>query len=137
MRICGLLYMQPVELPIEQIAKKSGYSLASISNTMKMLEGMGMVTRSKKPGSRKVYYFMEKGLVKINIQKLKAAQEYMVKAIKMSLPPMIEKYKRKQLDDYSKKRLIVIEDYYKQIEDFEQILRKWQRDLEKLAQKRG
>ena len=60
--IFGILYLEPEEVSMDELAKKTGYSLASISNNIKTLERVGVVKRIKKPGSRKAYFFIEKNL---------------------------------------------------------------------------
>ena len=64
-KLSSILYLEPIEISIEELAKRTGYSLASISNKMKILESFGMVRRVKNPGSKKLYYYMEKDLVKL------------------------------------------------------------------------
>ncbi|MBL7054378.1 hypothetical protein ISS05_01320 [Candidatus Woesearchaeota archaeon] len=140
MKIFAILYLEPEELAMEEIAKRTGYSLASVSNAAKILGNVGIVQRRKKPKTKKVFFYVEKNLVKLNIQKLRIAQESFVSSIKVSLPPIIEKFKKKVKDDKSKKKLKILENYYKQVKNFEIILEKWRIDLEKMSQeaeKRG
>lgn len=134
MTIFAVLYLEPESMPMEEIAERTGYSLASISNTMKFMQNLGIVQRIKKPGSRKVYFFVEKNLIKLNIRKLRAAQDTFVKSMKTQLPPIIRKYKKKARDEKSKQKLKIIENYYSQIKKFENILEDWRKDLEKLSQ---
>jgi len=133
MKIFAILYLEPEEVAMEDIAKRTGYSLASICNAAKMLENTGIVQRRKKPGTRKVYFYTEKNLVRLNIQKLRMAQESFVRSIRLSLPPIIEKYKKKVKNEGEKRKLKILEDYLKQVHDFEFILEKWRKDLEKLS----
>ena len=133
MKIFAILYLESEEVAMDDIAGRTGYSLASICNAAKILENLGMVQRRKKPGTRKVFFYTEKNLVKLNIQKLRMAQESFVRSIKLSLPPIIEKYKKKARNDEEKRKLKILEDYLKQVQDFEFILEKWRKDLEKLS----
>ena len=55
-KVVSVLYLEPEEVPMEDLAKKTGYSLASISNTMRVLGNMGFVQRIKKPGTKKIYF---------------------------------------------------------------------------------
>ncbi len=128
-KVVSVLYLEPEEVPMEDLAKKTGYSLASISNTMRLLENMGFVQRIKKPGTKKVYFYMEKDLAKLNIMKINAANEHFIKPAKEFLPQLINKYKSKVKDEKSRKKLRIIENYYLQLLQFEKIL---QHMLEKL-----
>jgi len=135
MHVVGQLYMEPEPVAMEDIAKATGYSLASISNTMKMLEGSGVVQRSKKPGTKKVYFFMEKNLAMLNIRKLNAAMEIQIKPAKLKLPVLIKKYKNKAKDDVAKQKLKIVEDYLRQMLIFEKLIKKWRKELEELSTK--
>jgi DNA-binding transcriptional regulator GbsR (MarR family) len=134
-KVIGLLYTEPEEIPMEDIAKRTGYSLASISNTMRMLETIGMVRRMKKPGTKKVFFYMEKNLAKLNVMKLNAVINNFVKPTQDILPPLMEEYTGRVKDERSKKRLKLVENYYKQLLEFEKITKGWIDDLEKIANK--
>ena len=136
-KVIGLLYIEPEDISLEEIADRTGYSLASISNTMKMLEAFGMVQRIKKPGTKKVFFYMEKNLAKLNIMKLNAVLNNFIKPNKDILPELIEKYRDKVRDEKSKKKIKIAEDYYKQLLRFEEITERWIRDLEKIANEFG
>lgn len=133
LRIAALLYTEPEKVSLEDIAKNTGYSLASVSLSVRYLENAGMVQRSRLPGSRKVYFYMEKSLIRLNINKLRAAQECMINRIKIDLPPLISKMRKSSKTEDSKKRLKIIEGYHSQILRLEKIIMKWQKDLEILA----
>ena len=132
----SFLYIQPKEVSLEKIAAETGYSLASISNTIRMMEGIGLIQKIRKPGSKKLYVYMEKNLFKLNIQKVKAAREKTVKRAKSELPLLIEKYRKKAKGEDSKRKLAIIEDYHSYIVEFEKLLSSWERDLEALSRKR-
>ncbi|MBN2014346.1 MAG: hypothetical protein JW778_04125 [Candidatus Altiarchaeota archaeon] len=134
-KVIGLLYIEPEEISLEEIAEKTGYSLASISNTMKMLEAFGMVQRIKKPRTKKVYFYMEKNLARLNIMKLNAVLNNFIKPNKDILPALIEKYRNKVRDEKSKKKLRIVENYYKQMLEFEEITENWIKDLGEIANK--
>lgn len=134
-RLLATLYFEPKEISLENLANKTGYSLASISQTMSVLENIGTIQKIRKPGSKKLYYYMEKNLIKLNIQKLRAAQELFVRSIKLKIPPLINEYKNKLKTKEEKQKMKVLEDYYDQVLEFEKIIIKWRKDLEHLALK--
>ena len=51
-KIVAILYIEDREISMEEIAKMTGYSLASISNKMKLLETLAMVQRINRPGTK-------------------------------------------------------------------------------------
>ncbi|MEM2131499.1 MAG: MarR family transcriptional regulator [Candidatus Woesearchaeota archaeon] len=131
--VITILFLEPEEIALEEIAERTGYSLASVSNTMKMLENNGFVERIKKPKTKKVYFFMEKDLAKINLLKIKFISQH-IKEVLSQLPIVIEKYSKLK-NERNKKKLKIIENYKAQLIDFNSIVENWQKDLEKMMMK--
>ena len=134
-KVTGLLYLEPDEVSMEELAEKTGYSLASISNTMKLLESLGMVERVRKPKTKKIFFYMEKNLIRINISKLKAVRDNAFKPIEEYTTQIISKYRNKVKSEKDKRKLQIIENYHKQALMFESILNKWIEDLTKITNK--
>ncbi|MBN2458551.1 winged helix-turn-helix transcriptional regulator [Candidatus Woesearchaeota archaeon] len=132
LKIFSIVYLEPDAISMDDIAKKTGYSLASISNTMKFLENMGQVQRVIRPGTRKVYFRMEKDLIRLNIKKIDVIREIMIIPAKEQLPKLISRYKPIAKNAPYKKKIDIIDDFYRQIMLFEGLLEKWKKDLEKL-----
>lgn len=61
-KVMGILFLQPEEVAMEEIADATGYSLASISNKAQFLTQIGMLQKRNKPGTRKTFLYMEKDL---------------------------------------------------------------------------
>ena len=59
-RIHGVLIFSDKPLGLDEIAKCSGYSKSSISQSIKLLENIGNVKRTKVPGSKKVLFEAER-----------------------------------------------------------------------------
>ncbi len=57
------LYFEPEPISMQDLANRIGYSLASISLKLKMFEYLGFISRKKKPGTSKVFLYMEKDLI--------------------------------------------------------------------------
>ena len=132
LKIFAVLFIEPDEIAMEDIAKKTGYSLASISNTMKMLESIGFVERRKRPKSKKVYFYMGKDIIRWNISKIIYASQNMINPAKERLPGIIKEYKGKAKNEKDKKKISIVQDYYDQILVFEKIIDGWKNDLEKI-----
>ncbi|MBW2975861.1 hypothetical protein KY347_00280 [Candidatus Woesearchaeota archaeon] len=134
-KVVALLYLEPDETSMDDICSRTGYSLASISNTMKMLESLGMVRRITKPKTKKIFFYMEKNLIKLNISKLKAIRDNALKPIEEHTLGIIGKYRKKIKGEKDKRKLQVIEDYHKQAIAFESLLNNWIQDLDKISEK--
>ena len=128
--ILGTLYLEPGEMSMEELAKKTGYSLASISNKIKMLEPSGIIRRVRKPGTKKIFLYAEKDIMRIMKKTLVMKQESVVKLAKERIPFIIRKYKNKKLTEEQKNKLRIIENYYKGILRFEGIIKEILRKLD-------
>lgn len=128
-KLISILYPEPKEMSIEMLAKKTGYSLASVSTKMKFLENLEFVRRVKKPGSKKVYYYMEKDALKILDSKFEKVLHAEVEPVKENVPKILEKYKDKKLDEKSKKKLEIMKNYHKQMLKLEKILQEMRQKL--------
>ena len=58
-RIIALLLVEQKQLSIQEVAKKAGYSLSSISLSLDLLELLGMVKKIKKTADKKLYVQLE------------------------------------------------------------------------------
>lgn len=114
-KIFSIIYLEPKEIALEEIAKRTGYSLASVSNKMKLLTPMGIAQRIKKPGSKKVYFYMEKDAIKLGKQFFENAYVSEIIPAKEMMPNIIEKFKDKKLSKIDKEKLSIIIKYHKQM----------------------
>ena len=126
------LYIEPEDMAMENIAKETGYSLASVSNKVKVLETMGIVKRIKKPGSKKIFLRIEKDMIKIFKEHLAKKEEKNIKLIKEKIPEIIKKYKHKVKTEKDKKKIKILENYYKQILKTEKIISHIRIEMEKI-----
>jgi DNA-binding transcriptional regulator GbsR (MarR family) len=122
--IIAHLYASPKELSLEEIAKRTKYSLSAVSTAMKFLERIGMVRRVRKQGSRKAFFYMEKNLMNYAIELLEKKYERIIMKSKHVLPGIIARYKSRKLGAEEKKELKVIENYYHQLLFGEKLMEK-------------
>lgn len=132
-KMYGILYLEPEEVSLEDLAKKTGYSLASVSNKVKVLERAGLASRVKKPGSKKVFFFMEKDLMKLIKGSMLSNEQNMVKLYKESLPGIIENYEQKAKTEDEKKKLKIIKDFHRQIIKLEEMMRIMREKIDKMC----
>jgi DNA-binding transcriptional regulator GbsR (MarR family) len=133
MNIFVVLYLEPGEISMDDIAKRTGYSLASVSNTMKLLENTLGVKRIRKPKTKKVFFYMEKDLFKLNIIKLEIARQKLINPAKEQMPDILLRFKKKAKTQIDKKKFAIVENYYKQVIAFEEIIIKLKSDLERIT----
>ncbi len=129
-KIIGILFIEPKEVSLDELATRTGYSLSAISTAMKMLVGPGVVKRTGKPKSKRVYFFMEKDMTAIFRQAMEKMNQNVLK-IKSRVPAIIEKYKQLESGD-SREELRIIENYYKQLLSCERVMGKLMEMLEKV-----
>ena len=132
LKLFALLYLEPEPVALEDLAKKTGYSLASISNKAKMLESFSLVTRKSKPGTRKVFLYAEKDFTKILKAQLLKKVKNQIRIAKEEIPDMIKEFKGKSKTEQQKKKLKILENYYRQILKFEEMIQHVLKELDDL-----
>ncbi len=125
-KIFSIIFLSPRDVAMDELAEKTGYSLASISLKMKLLEGVALVKKKKKPGSKKIYYSCEKDFFVFLKKKLDAIHEKEIMPAKQRLPPMLESYKKRnsKAEEYF---YGFVEGYYRSILKLEKILAEMQK----------
>ena len=127
--------MESEVISLDELAKRTGYSLSAVSTSMKSLVNAGIVEKSRKPKSKKIYFYMQKSMIDLWLQIMKKKHTNILLKAKDVFPDLIKEYKEKKPKD-SEKELEIIEDYYGQILDFEDIMVKFIKMLEDLQAKR-
>ena len=123
-KLIGILFIEPEEIALDELANRTGYSLSAVSTSLKFIERAGIVKRSKKPKSRKVYFYMEKDMLAMSLQIARRKYEKILLPSKQKLPNIIELYKQDSSKN-SGAELMIVEDYYKSLIFFEQILKEF------------
>ena len=131
-RLVGMIFIEPGPVAMEDLAERTGYSLASLSNRLRSLENAGMVKRFRKPGTKKAFYFMEKDVYELIINKIKAMQSGYIQPAKNALPGIIERSKGARLGKDDKQKLGIIQEYYDQLLEIDSCLSRHVREIEKM-----
>ena len=113
-RLMATLYVSTKEISLEDLAKSTGYSLSSVSTSLKMVERFGFISKMRKPKSKKVYYYMEKDLMAMTMKILKRKYEKVILPTKEKLPKIIDNYKKSK-SKTSKEELEIAKNYQKQV----------------------
>ena len=87
--IYARLFIDPEEVAMEDLAKETGYSLASISNKLKILETCGVVVRRTRPGTRKVFVYSQKDMMKIVLSSFVLYQQGEVVMVQTEIPRLL------------------------------------------------
>ena len=130
--IFAKLYIEPNEVAMDDLADETGYSLASICNKVKMLEAMGIIKKMRKPGSKKIFLYIEKDFSKLIKEHLVKKEEYCIKLIQEKVPDMINKYKNKAKSKRDIEKLKILENYYSQIIKFKKVIEHLRKDIENM-----
>ena len=120
--ILAILYVQPEEIAMDSIAEQTGYSLASISNKSSMLISLGLIIKKKKPGTKKIFLFMEKDFLKLFKDELLRKKQLNIIIAKEKVPSIIKEFKSKAKTMADKEKLKIIEDYYSKVLLFEKVI---------------
>lgn len=134
-KIIGILFIEPEEISLDELAKRTGYSLSAISTAMKLLVRSCLIKRSKKPKSKKVYFYIEKDMISLFMQTLKIIENN-TSMLKKRVPGIIERYKLEKSED-SKAELKIIENYYDQVLITGRIMKKMIEMFENVQAKEG
>ncbi|MBM3200077.1 hypothetical protein FJZ53_03995 [Candidatus Woesearchaeota archaeon] len=131
--ITAKVFLEPSEVAMDDIAKDTGYSLASISNKTKLFEQAGIFKRVTKPGTKKVFFYMEKDVSKM-IMNMFLTKVQVITIAKNKLPDIIKKYKAQSKTEKDKQKLKIIEHYYNDILKFDTIIQEFILKLAKLEE---
>ncbi len=132
-KLIGTLFIEPEEITLDELANRTGYSLSAVCTSMKSLERTGLAKRFKKPGSRKIYFSMEKEISSMLMEIVRRFENYTL-MLKSRIPGIIERYKLDKSKS-SKEELKILENYYKQLLVFERIMKKIAEMLEECQAK--
>lgn len=103
--IIGSLIVAGRQMSLQEIAKKTGYSLSSISISIDLLELVGVVRKVKNSGDRKVYVKIEGDL----LESLKKAFVLKMQKEMITTKMELEKHKPKAKDENTRRTIAVLQ----------------------------
>ena len=121
-KIVAELFIEPREISLEELSQKTGYSLSAVSTAMKGLNNFHVVNRIKKPGSRKVFFYLDKNIISAGTQILKTKYEKVLVPSKKALPEILEKYEFGDSEN-SEEEMEIVRKYYLQVQKTEKIIK--------------
>ena len=129
-KIISILYVEPKEVSLNELSKRTGYSLSAVSTSMKMFGNSKLIKRIKKPKSKKIYFYMEKDIFPQLINIMKKTLEH-IEISKKKMPEIISDYKKMKIN---KEELKIADKYYKRISIAEKIVKKVLKSIEKFRE---
>ncbi|MFP4112600.1 MAG: GbsR/MarR family transcriptional regulator [Candidatus Woesearchaeota archaeon] len=129
-KIAAIIYVTPGDIAMDDIAHKTGYSLASVSNALKFLGNMGIAEKIRKPGSSKIYVSMEKDIIAINIKKLNRIRDNLKTFLEEDTKKIISRYKESK-DKETRQKLMIIKRYAEDVSSIGNLIDGWIKDMEK------
>lgn len=122
-QILSILNFESSEISMEELAERTGYSLASISLKIKNIEKFWSIKRIHKPGSRKTYLLMEKDLLDAFATQIRNGFATELEIAKTKIPPLIEEYRCNAITQEQETKLSTYENYLEEIKRFEELIR--------------
>lgn len=122
-QILSILNFESNAISMEELAERTGYSLASISLKIKNIENFWSIKRLHKPGSRKTYLHMEKNLLDAFAIQIRNGFETELDIAKTKIDPLIEEYRGNAITQEQKIKLHTYENYLSEINKFEELIR--------------
>ena len=113
-KLLAILHSEPDPLTLEELSTMTGYSFSAVSAAMKLLTGITLVEKTKKAGSKKLYFSIQKDMLTMTINAIKTKSKVFVGPALKDLPEIIERCKKNSEED-SEEILKLIEDYYQQM----------------------
>lgn len=133
-RLFGMIYVEPGEISIDELAEKSGYSLATVSIKVRILERVGLIERKKHPGTKKVFCYREKNMISFMKRKADDIYSHEILPAQKLLPALIRRGGNAR-SAREKKQVKIMKDYLRQMKSIEKVFRHLNEEIEKLEKK--
>lgn len=127
-RIIAILFLSTEDLAMDELAKMTGYSLASVCNKVRQLEKANLLTRKTKPGTKKIYLSIEKDSIKLMKRVLKHVQDSQLKVVRDFLPAIIARHKGKA----DPAKILLLERHLCQITKVDKFIEHMMQELDKV-----
>ena len=113
--------LEPDCISLEELSKRTGYSLASVSNKVKLLERMAIATKHRKPGDKKVYLHVDKKISKVTKKQIIKHREIETLPVLEKLPKIVSNFKKEAKTKKDKEKAKILENYYNDIKKMDKL----------------
>jgi DNA-binding transcriptional regulator GbsR (MarR family) len=120
-KIIGVLLVSQKQMSLQELAKRTGYSVSMVSLSLDLLEVLGVIKKVKKTGDRKLYVELSGDLLECLKRAFVMKLE---KSISQSLAEFENLKKTGKADGSAKKTLEVLEKEIKRLETYINLLSK-------------
>lgn len=115
--IYAFVYCSLDNVSLDDVAKGTGYSLATVSTVAKQLIAIHLLKKVKKPGTKKVFLSASRNGAEMITEKLSAVLNLVVAPKKESLPKLISSLKKDIRNEKSASKKEIGKNYLKLLED--------------------
>lgn len=126
-RVLAAALVEPDEIPVEELARKTGYSPASVSTALNTklapLERLGMYKKYSKPGSKRAFVYADMDLARIQKEAFAYKLKNQVGPALSRIPQIIKKYARLK-DEKSRREIEQLRKMESDLKKIEGILEK-------------
>lgn len=134
-KITATLFLEPGDISMEKLAEKTGYSLATISTRIGILDQTGFIKKTHQPGSKKILLRVEKDILSSLKDSMLSRPMKIISHVKEKLPAILEKHRSRVKSKEDRERLKILDDYYRQVLKMEFLINDVMKHIEELQSK--
>ena len=121
-KLIAILYSESDLMTLKELSEKTNYSFSAVSAAMKFLTKLYIVEKIKKGGSKKLYFSIQRDMMKMTLNQVKSKNELMVAPAILKLPAILQRCKTSK-EEGSEEMLQILEQYYQQMITLDKILK--------------
>ena len=128
-KIVAEIFSTPKEISLEELSTRTGYSLATVSNTIKFLEPIGVILRLKQPGSKRIYVRADRDFLSVLVKNMNRTHDIALRPLKQTLPELIKEQRqliRQAKDEKTRQQLkaeqTIMQEHLQQVQLAEELI---------------
>ena len=121
-KLIATLYSESDLMTLKELSEKTNYSFSAVSAAMNFLTKLYIVEKIKKSGSKKLYFSIQRDMMKMTLNQVKSKNELMVAPAILKLPAIIQRCENSKSEG-SEEMLQILEQYYQQMIALDKILK--------------
>ena len=122
-KLIATLYSESDLMTLKELSEKTNYSFSAVSAAMNFLTKLYIVEKIKKSGSKKLYFSIQRDMMKMTLNQVKSKNELMVAPAILKLPSIIQRCENSKSEG-SEEMLQILEQYYQQMIAVDKIMKK-------------
>lgn len=121
-KLIAILYSEPYLMTLKELSEKTNYSFSAVSAAMNFLTKLYIVEKIKKGGSKKLYFSVQRDMIKATLDQVRSKNELMVAPAILKLPAIIQRCKKSKSEG-SEEMMQILEQYYQQMIALDKIMK--------------